>query len=173
MLCNTDETTLIFFYNLWFNEFVMLKPTINNMTILDSIFTLEFIVKLTTACVKVILSLWYIYFLIWRIPKNVEKTVHEPPKFSWLQWALGSSAPYFFHESFNISKFDLWYLSHSDNFSTNTQIVHNSCWYNLYVNSADLFNDIFPFAKYNKWKPAFRLTNRCLVYVWSIQNQPL
>ena len=40
---NTDETTLFFvIYDLWFNEFVMLKPTL--VTILDSILTLELIV---------------------------------------------------------------------------------------------------------------------------------
>ena len=45
MLCNADETTLFFaIYDLWFHEFVMLKPTLNDMTILDSILTLEIIV---------------------------------------------------------------------------------------------------------------------------------
>ena len=31
-------------YDLWFHEFEMLKPTLNNLKILDSILTLEFIV---------------------------------------------------------------------------------------------------------------------------------
>ena len=31
-------------YDLWFHEFAMLKPTWNNLTILDSILILEFIV---------------------------------------------------------------------------------------------------------------------------------
>ena len=45
MSCTTDETTLFFvIYDLWFHEFVMLKPILNNLTILDSILTLEFIV---------------------------------------------------------------------------------------------------------------------------------
>ena len=44
MLCNTDETTLFFvIYDLWFHEFVMLTSTLNNLTILDLIWTLEFI----------------------------------------------------------------------------------------------------------------------------------
>ena len=45
MSCNTDETTLFFvIYDLQFHEFVILKPTLNNLTILDSNLTLEFIV---------------------------------------------------------------------------------------------------------------------------------
>ena len=43
--CNTDKTTLfLMIYDLWFHEFEMLKPTLNNLKILDSILTLEFIV---------------------------------------------------------------------------------------------------------------------------------
>ena len=42
---NTDETTLFFvIYDLQFHEFVMLKPTLNNLMIPDSILILEFIV---------------------------------------------------------------------------------------------------------------------------------
>ena len=37
MSCNTDEWTLFsMIYDLWFHESVMLKPTLNNLTILDS-----------------------------------------------------------------------------------------------------------------------------------------
>ena len=43
--CNTDKTILFFVIcDLWFHEFEMLKPTLNNLTILDSILTSEFIV---------------------------------------------------------------------------------------------------------------------------------
>ena len=43
--CTTDETTLFFvIYDLWFHKFVMLKPTLNNLTIPDSILILKFIV---------------------------------------------------------------------------------------------------------------------------------
>ena len=31
--------------------------------------------------------------------------------------------------------------------SMNTYIILNSCWYNSYVNPADLFNNIFPLCK--------------------------
>ena len=43
--------------------------------------------------------------------KNITKTIHEAPKFSRLQWALASSAPWFFHESFKISWLDPCQLS--------------------------------------------------------------
>ena len=41
------------------------------------------------------------------------------------------------------------YLSHQNKFSTNTYfvIILKSCWYNLYINPADLFNDIFLICK--------------------------
>ena len=62
MLCNTDETALFFvIYDLWFHEFVMLKPNLNKLMVLYSILTLEFI-YLTTACFKVLLFLWYFFF---------------------------------------------------------------------------------------------------------------
>ena len=43
--CNTDEKTLFFvIYDLWPHEFVMLKPTLHNLAIPNSILILEFIV---------------------------------------------------------------------------------------------------------------------------------
>ena len=43
MSCNTNKKT--FFCDLGFHEFVMLKPTLNKLTILDSILTLELIIN--------------------------------------------------------------------------------------------------------------------------------
>ena len=42
--CNEDKATLFsIIYDPWFHEFVMLKTILNNLTIPDSILTLEFI----------------------------------------------------------------------------------------------------------------------------------
>ena len=46
-----------------------------------------------------------------------------------------------------------------------------SCWYNLCVNPADLFNDIFPIYKVRRIETAaFRLTKRYLVYCWATES---
>ena len=37
----------------------------------------------------------------------------------------------------------------------------------IYINSGDLFNDIFPTGKYDERKPPFILTNTYLVYGWA------
>ena len=47
-------------YDLWFHDFLMLKPTLNNLTIPDSILILEFLL-LTTACFKVLLFTWFFF----------------------------------------------------------------------------------------------------------------
>ena len=98
--CTTDETTLFFvIYDLWFHKFVMLKPTLNNLTIPDSILILKFIVINYCIFLSIILSL--IFFLFHKCQKH-GKTIHEAPKFSRLRWALASSATWFFHQLFKI-----------------------------------------------------------------------
>ena len=98
--CTTDETTLFFvIYDLWFHKFVMLKPTLNNLTIPDSILILKFIVINYCIFLSIILSL--IFFLFHKCQKH-GKTIHEAPKFSRLWWALASSATWFFHQLFKI-----------------------------------------------------------------------
>ena len=57
--CSTDEITLFFVIcDLWFNQCVMLKPTLNydNLMILDS--NIDSLLLLTNACFKVLLFLW-------------------------------------------------------------------------------------------------------------------
>ena len=61
--CNKDEMTLFsVMYDLWFHEFVMLKPTLNwdNLMILD--FIIDSLLLLTNACFKALLFLWYFFF---------------------------------------------------------------------------------------------------------------
>ena len=48
-------------------------------------------------------------------------------------------------------------IYHSENFSTNAYvgIILKSCWYNLYIKPADLFNDIFPVCKMRCMETSF------------------
>ena len=57
---------------------------------------------LTTTCFTVLLFLWY-FSLIWQMPKNIWKTIHEAPKSLWLWWALVSLAPCFFMNHLKIA----------------------------------------------------------------------
>ena len=64
------------------------------------------------------------------------------------------------------------YILSWDNFSKNTYVglILKSCWYNLYINLANLFNDIFPVCKVRWIKLAFRLTKIYLVYGWATKS---
>ena len=49
-----------------------------------------------------------------------------------------------------------------------TNIYHiEIIFHSIYINSGDLFNDIFPTGKYDERKPPFILTNTYLVYGWA------
>ena len=53
--------------------------------------------------------------------------------------------------------------------NTYVGLILKLCWYNLFINPADLFEDIFPISK-DKWEPVFRLTKRYLVYGWPTKS---
>ena len=84
--CNTVKTTWIFvIYDLWFHEFVLLKPTLNNLTTLGSNLTLEFIF-INYHCFKVLLFLWLFFFVclfFWfnKCQKTWEKQFMKPQNF--------------------------------------------------------------------------------------------
>ena len=68
---NTDKTTLFFvIYDLWFHEFEMLKPTLNNLTILDSILTLEFVINYRMFKVLLFDKYWKTWEKQFMKPKN-------------------------------------------------------------------------------------------------------
>ena len=50
--------------------------------------------------------------------------------------------------------------------NTSVGIILKLCWYNLFINPTDLFQDIFPISN-DKWEPVFRLTKRYVVYGWA------
>ena len=83
----------------------MLKLTLNNLTIPDYILILEFIVVNYCMFWSIILSLFCFFYL--QMPKNMTKTIQEAPKLLQLQWALVSSAPWFFRKSFKIKR-SMW-----------------------------------------------------------------